>query len=166
MLFLLLAFLRLENTSPVVFLSMSTVDAITEISTQPLGYFSKCMHHFWKLLNFQIYDTENLSHWSTVQIHYGAGSQNTAAALLESISTCSALTWGSSPEGRKVLSHWTSQSELENARTPSVAAATPTLLKARHASARISALLSRLRPVDKKVCTSSKLHTTSSLRII
>lgn len=108
MLFLLLAFLRLENTFPVVFLSMSTVDPITEISTQPLGYFSKCMHHFWKLLNFQIYDTENLSHWSTVQIHYGEGSQNTAATLLESISTCSALTWGSSPEGRKVLSHWTS----------------------------------------------------------
>lgn len=165
MLFLLLAFLRLENTFPVVFLSMSTVDAITEISTQPLGYFSKCMHHFWKLLNFQIYDTENLSHWSTVQIHYGEGSENTAAALLESISTCSALTWGSSPEGRRVLSHWTSQSELENARTPSIAAATPTLLKARHASAHIGALLSRLWSADE-VCTSSKLHTTSSLRIL
>jgi len=34
-----LGFLQLENTFPVVLLSMSTVDPITEISTQPLGYF-------------------------------------------------------------------------------------------------------------------------------
>lgn len=42
------------------------------------------MHCFWKLLNFQIYDTENLSHWSTRQIHYREHWQCTAATLLKS----------------------------------------------------------------------------------
>lgn len=89
---------------------MSTVDPITEISTQPLGYFCKCMHCFWKLLNFQIYDTENLSHWSTRQIHYREHWQCTAATLLKSsFNRLQPWPGGLSLEGKRVETSWVTE---------------------------------------------------------
>lgn len=65
------------------------------------------------MLNFQIYDTENLIHctntlWRTLAVY-------TSYFTEELFQHASLLTWGPSLEGRKVfLNHWTFQPELEN----------------------------------------------------
>lgn len=104
----LLEYLNLENTYPVLLFSMTTLDLITKISTQPLGYFLR-VH----ALLLKAVELPDLWHWKPKPLIHCTDTLRMLAVYSsfteELFWHASALTWSSSLEVRKVESSWVTE---------------------------------------------------------